>query len=64
MATLRELLRGHERLIILRTLEANGFSVPKTSTALGISRQALYQRALKLKMNVSELRIISKASKR
>lgn len=64
MATLRELLLGHERLVILRTLQANGFSIVKTSSALGITRQALYRRVGKLKMNMKDLRVISKASRK
>jgi len=63
LATLRELLRGHERLVIIHTLTANAFNIKKTSSALGITRQALYRRAKKLKMDVHELRIITRESK-
>lgn len=54
-STLHSLLASHERLILIRTLAANGFSRVKAAEALGISRQHLWHRVLLLKIDRSVL---------
>jgi DNA-binding NtrC family response regulator len=45
------LLVQYERMIILQTFAQNGFSRARTAEALGVSRQHLWDRVLKLKID-------------
>lgn len=51
MATLRELLDMHERLIIVKTLAENGFSRKVASEALGVTRTDLWRRMRRLQID-------------
>jgi DNA-binding NtrC family response regulator len=52
--TLKEHLRRHEKLIILQTLRANGFSRKMTAGALGITPQSLWLRINRLGITSEE----------
>ena len=56
--TLNELLRQHERLIIVRTLQACGFSRGRTAETLGLSRSQLWRRMRVLHRNAGELPVV------
>ncbi len=63
MATLRDLLLGYEKLVILKTIQRNNFNMGLSAKSLGISRQSLYRRIEKLKINIKELRDIQREVK-
>jgi transcriptional regulator with PAS, ATPase and Fis domain len=63
MATLRELLLGYEKLVILKTIPRNNFDMSLSAKSLGISRQSLYRRIGKLKINLKELRELQREVK-
>lgn len=54
-STLHSLLARHERLILIQTLAANGFSRTRAAEALGITRQHLWHRVRVLKIDPSAL---------
>jgi DNA-binding NtrC family response regulator len=53
--SLRELLRQHERLIIIRTLQACGLSRTRTAQALQVTRNQLWRRMRDLRMDFAAL---------
>jgi DNA-binding NtrC family response regulator len=53
--TLQVLLAQYERMIIVQTFAQNGFSRKQTADALGVSRQYLWARVIKLKIDRSVL---------
>ena len=63
MAKLHDLLLGYEKIVIIKTLQANKFNVSVSSGSLGISRQALYRRILKLRVDITELRALDKEAR-
>jgi transcriptional regulator with PAS, ATPase and Fis domain len=63
MASLRDLMQGYEKLVILKTLQRNGFNVITSAKMLCITRHSLYRRIKKLKIDVRDLREIGKENK-
>jgi DNA-binding NtrC family response regulator len=57
-ASLRDLLRQHERLIIGKTMQACGFSRKKTAQVLGVTRNQLWKRMRLLRMDLSALPVV------
>ncbi len=53
--SLRELLQQHERLIIVRTLQACGFSRARAAASLKLSRSQLWRRMKILGMDFDAL---------
>jgi DNA-binding NtrC family response regulator len=53
--SLSDLLRQHERLIIVRTLQSCGFSRQKTAQVLGVTRNQLWRRMRDLNMDFEAL---------
>lgn len=47
-------MRAHEKLIIVRTLAANGYSRTRTAAALGITRAGLWKRMRALAIGAAE----------
>lgn len=56
--SLRDLLRQHERLIIVRTLQACGFSRSRTAAVLQLSRAQLWRRMRDLHMDFAALPVV------
>jgi DNA-binding NtrC family response regulator len=56
--SLRDLLRQHERLIIVRTLQSCGFSRSRTALVLQLSRTQLWRRMRALHMELSVLPVV------
>jgi DNA-binding NtrC family response regulator len=56
--SLRDLLRQHERLIIIKTLQACGFSRARTALALQVSRTQLWRRMRALRMDQQALPVV------
>jgi DNA-binding NtrC family response regulator len=56
--SLRDLLRQHERLIIVRTLQACGFSRKRAAEALQLTRHQLWRRMRDLRMDLSALPVV------
>lgn len=54
-ASLRDLLWQHERLIIIRTLQACGLSRARTAAVLQLSRSQLWRRMRDLRMDLAAL---------
>jgi DNA-binding NtrC family response regulator len=54
-STLHSLLARHERVILIQTLAANGFSRTRAAEALGISRQYLWHRVRILNIDPNAL---------
>jgi DNA-binding NtrC family response regulator len=53
-----ELLRQHERLIIVRTLQACGLSRTRTALALQLSRTQLWRRMRDLHLDLQALPVV------
>jgi DNA-binding NtrC family response regulator len=56
--SLRDLLRQHERLIIVRTLQSCGFSRSKTAEALQVTPNHLWRRMRDLRMDFAALPVV------
>lgn len=56
--SLRDLLRQHERVIIVRTLQACGLSRKKTAQVLGVTRNQLWRRMRDLHMDLAALPVV------
>ena len=56
--SLRDLLRQHERLIIVRTLQACGFSRTRTAETLQVTRCQLWRRMRALHMDFAALPVV------
>ena len=56
--SLRELLQQHERLIIVRTLQACGFSRARAAASLKLSRSQLWRRMRALHMDFDALPVV------
>jgi DNA-binding NtrC family response regulator len=56
--SLRDLLRQHERLIIVRTLQACGFSRARTAQVLQVTRNQLWRRMRDLHMDFEVLPVV------
>lgn len=59
-ATLRELLRKHERLVILETLRRNRFSRERTAEILGLSLPTLWRRMRDLEITAADAPVVKK----
>jgi DNA-binding NtrC family response regulator len=60
--TLPEIMASYERVVIIQSLQLNGFSRQRTAVALGIRRNSLYRRIKLLKIKLSELPKSGKSS--
>ena len=56
--SLRDLLRQHERLIIVRTLQSCGFCRSRTAAVLQLSRSQLWRRMRDLHMDLQALPVV------
>jgi DNA-binding NtrC family response regulator len=56
--SLRDLLRQHERLIIVRTLQSCGLSRKRTAEVLGLTRNQLWRRMRDLRMDFAALPVV------
>lgn len=56
--SLREVLRRHERVVIVQTLQANGFSRARAAEALQVTRKQLWRRMRALDMDFKALPVV------
>jgi len=56
--SLRDLLRQHERLIIIKTLHSCGFSRSRAAEVLQVSRNQLWRRMRDLRMDFAALPVV------
>jgi DNA-binding NtrC family response regulator len=63
--TLREILDSYERIILIKALQVSGGCRTRTAASLGISRDGLYHRIRRLKIDLVEVtRAIDEAGMR
>jgi len=53
--TLRKILDAYERLVLIKALQASGGCRTSAAASLGISRDGLYRRLRRLKINLVEV---------
>jgi DNA-binding NtrC family response regulator len=56
--SLQDLLRQHERLIIIKTLQSCGLSRARTAEVLQVSRNQLWRRMRALHMDLAALPVV------